>query len=225
MCGIGGIIAIDKSKQFSSSVQKKMIQLMEALESRGTDAFGIFLKHVDEKNHLNCWKYDKSIDGELFKIDGSVSDFFNKKGGKIDTSNLIISLIHTRAANTSESTEIKNNHPFNTKDFILAHNGTITNHIYLKSTYKFDYDTETDSAIIVALIQKYFDEGNSIQESIIKTSEKLDGNYACWLYHKGTDDVYLFKKGNPISVSILKKRNIMVFASEARMISETFGIA
>lgn len=224
MCGIGGVVAINKEKPFSKRCQKELIELMKLLQTRGEDAWGVFLKHVNEKHHLNCWRKDLTITGELFKLDGSVDSFFKEKGGVIDTKDLIIALFHTRAATSGDSKKIENNHPFSTKNFILAHNGGITNHTQLKTSNKLEYDAETDSAVIVALIQKYYDEGKDVVEAIKSTCEKLQGGYACWLYHKDTDDIYLFRKTNPISATKLPKRNIIVFASESRMIHEAFDV-
>ena len=224
MCGIGGVVSLDKRKPFSKRTQKYAIDLLEKLEDRGTDAWGVFIKHANEHNHYNCWQRDDTITGELFKINGSFTKFKKDKNGRIDTDNLIIILAHTRAETVGNSEDIKNNHPFSTKDFILAHNGAVTNHKELRKKFNIETDVETDSAIIVELIQKFYDESHDVVKAIKETTNLITGGYACWLYHKETDDLYLFRHNNPISYSILPKRNIFVFASEGIMIRDAFDL-
>jgi len=222
MCGIGGIISLDKKKAFNEEIQQTLIKLLKELQTRGRDAWGMYLRHVDEKNHYYCFKEDKSINGEVFKLSGSVSNFFNEKDGVIDTSNLNLALLHTRAATHGDSDKNENNHPFNTKRFILAHNGGISNNEVLIRREKLDVVSECDSEVIVSMIQKHVDNGDDVAKAIKKTAEKLRGAFSCWLYDKKTDDIYFFKRTRPFEYFYDKERNIFIFASTASILSDAY---
>ena len=54
-----------------------------------------------------------------------------------------IFLGHTRAATVGNRNKIYNNHPFETQDFYMAHNGGIWNHTGLRKEYKIESDVES----------------------------------------------------------------------------------
>ena len=219
MCGIGGIIS-NNGKPLSKEVMEKVPKLISELESRGQDAWGIYLSEAGKKQkNLNCWEEDKSLNGELFKISKSFTDWSKSLKGKMYLKNIRTALVHTRAETKGSSDENKNNHPFHTKDFVLAHNGVISNAELLKDDYNLNYDIETDSYIIIALIQKFVDEGDEIVDAIRHTISLLVGSFACWLYHKKTGDVYLFRDTNPLNYYIDKENNTFLFASTSLAIT------
>ena len=57
-----------------------------------------------------------------------------------------------------------NNHPFHSKDFVLAHNGMISNDEQLKSKFNLNYKVETDSYVILSMIQKEYSKCNNVVE-------------------------------------------------------------
>ena len=72
---------------------------------------------------------------------------------RVNTSKFIIG--HNRLATTGDEKENKNNHPFETENILLVHNGVISNHDALKTSFSLNYEEETDSAIIPHLIETY----------------------------------------------------------------------
>ena len=89
---------------------------------------------------------------------------------------------HTRWATHGKVTE-KNAHPHlsNSGKIAIVHNGIIENFEELKSNLQnkgYKFQSETDTEVIVNLVQKFFDETSDIKQSIIKTVAQLKGHYS-----------------------------------------------
>lgn len=224
MCAIGGILKLDKRKTFDVETQLDVISLLMEMEKRGSQSWGAYLEKHKELPHLNCGLVDETIPGEIFKMPGKFTDFINEKDGVIYLDGTHTILLHTRQATSGSSEENRNNHPFNTENFVLAHNGIISNHAELKTKFNIQTDIECDSYMIVYLIQHFYDEGKTVKDAIIAATQEIDGGYACWLYHKDKKDLYLFRNSkNPIEYYIDEERGIFIFASEDGYIVNTYG--
>lgn len=224
MCGIGGIVQLDKRKQLSRLNQIRAIALLTGLQSRGDQAWGVFLKKIKNNENLNCGVKDDTLSGELFKLPGSVSEFFSYRESKIDLNHTSLILMHTRQSTKGSPEENINNHPFSTDDFILAHNGSISNADELIKKFNIKTDIECDSYIILALIQHFYDEnGNNVVEAIKETTKELTGGFACWLYHKSSSDIYLFKHFNPMCYYMDANEGTFIFASSFKYIIDIYN--
>jgi hypothetical protein len=73
------------------------------------------------------------------------------------------------------------------------------------------------------MIQHYFDEGMTVTDAINAMSKVIKGSYACWLYHKNTKDLYLFRNSNPLSYYIDTKNGYLIFASTDDNVIEAYG--
>ena len=219
MCGICGVVSY-KNDELPKCMRERAVKLLKEIESRGKSAFGIYV--YNPKFNIYIKEPRDDIQGHLFKIKGSVSNFFKEMEGEINLENSSIFLAHTRAPTSGSVDDNENNHPFMTKDFILAHNGVISNDNTLKEKYNLKYESECDSAIIIHLIQHFYDLTKDVVESIRRTTEELSGSYACWLFHKKTKKVYLFRHSNPIHYFIDKRNKCIVFASEFKHIDNVY---
>ena len=224
MCAIGGIIQLDKRKVFNSETKLDVIGLLTHMQQRGTDSWGMYLeKSKGHNHHLNCGIKDDTIPGELFKMSGDFDDFGSDKDGVINLDHTNLVLMHTRNSTQGSPDDNKNNHPFNTKDFILAHNGCIYNDEDLIKEYKLNTDIKCDSYVIVALIQYYYDKGENVKNAIKNALKEISGGFSCWLYHKEKGELYFFRNGkNPLEYYIDEERDILMFASESKYIVDTY---
>jgi glucosamine 6-phosphate synthetase-like amidotransferase/phosphosugar isomerase protein len=195
MCGICGIYGINGlTKEDILAFQRILVNC----ESRGTDAFGYY-------------SYPNKV---LFKTKGSVSKYLKKEKDLFEGfEGINIILAHTRATTKGSEEKNQNNHPFETENFILAHNGVIWN----TADFGYKTDIETDSYVIIRSIQEEYTKEKDVVGAIRTTCEKLEGNFACWLLFKNTGAIYLFRHGNPIDIRYDNEKKLIVFASEKDM--------
>jgi len=199
MCGIGGMINIS-NKPLGVRLSKDCKDMLINCEQRGEDAFGYM------------------TNTKVFKAGESVTGFIEKNGkdtilNEFKKSNFV--LYHTRKMTSGVPSVNDNNHPFETKDLVFAHNGIVFNDTILKDSYKFVYDIETDSFIIPVLIQHYLSKEMDIKEAMKKAFEQISGSYACWLHYKPEKRTFLFRHGNPLVIGYLPTKNLILFASES----------
>lgn len=224
MCAIGGIIKLDKRQVFDKETQLDTISLLKQMEKRGSHSWGAYIEKRKDNFNTVCGEECDNINGEIFKIPGRFSEYIDDMDGVLYLDDVHTVLLHTRQATQGSSDINMNNHPFNTKDFILAHNGIIHNDDELKTKYSLNSPIKCDSYIIVALIQHFYDEGNSVKKSISLALSEILGGYACWLYHKPNKELYLFRNSrNPLEYYIDAERRIMMFASEDSYIVDTYN--
>ena len=204
MCGICGIYRPNGIEKEHVDIFNK---IFEQSESRGSDAFG-FCTHP------------KNV---LFKSKGKVTSFLKddkmqKRMYKLLKGNKVV-LAHTRSTTTGTEKKNRNNHPFSFSngDFSLAHNGVIWNHEHLRGRFK--TDIETDSIVILKLIQEEYDKSKNIAKAIGKMAEEVRGSYACWLLVKKTGSVYFFRHNNPIYLGYSVGRDMYAFASDKDFLS------
>lgn len=132
MCGLVGYSSKD-----NFDIEKiKLLLIWNSLE-RGTDSVGIYTPGKDIYKSLESGR----------------SLFFSKNANyKLESSNLFIG--HVRAATIGHKT-LNNAHPFKRDNYILAHNGTLTNHKDLIKKYELaNLNIEVDSDVVCAGIAK-----------------------------------------------------------------------
>ncbi|MFT4305132.1 MAG: glutamine--fructose-6-phosphate transaminase (isomerizing), partial [Candidatus Woesearchaeota archaeon] len=120
--------------------------------------------------------------------------------------NFNIGIGHSRWA-THGKVCIKNTHPHydNNKRFYVVHNGIIENYEELKKEIKDKFYSETDSEVIVKLVNQHKNLG--FFESVKKTCKKLKGNFAFLIMDKLSNTIIAVKKGSPLVIGEEIKKN------------------
>ena len=112
---------------------------------------------------------------------------------------------HTRWATHGRPSE-ENAHPHLdcTGKLVLVHNGIIENYLALKKKLKqkgHTFKTETDTEVIVHLIEEYFD--GSLEEAVLKTVQDLEGAYAIVaMSSEDKQKIVTAKQGAPVVVGL-----------------------
>jgi len=95
-------------------------------------------------------------------------------------------------------------HPFVIMNWVVAHNGVLTNFKELKNTYIPTHDNLVDSSIIPALL-KYFEDkygkaNTPEKEAIIitETLKILQGTYGVWIVNIDTLNTYIARQGSTL---------------------------
>ncbi|EKN70417.1 glucosamine--fructose-6-phosphate aminotransferase [Neobacillus bataviensis LMG 21833] len=193
MCGIVGYIGQDDSKEI-------LLKGLEKLEYRGYDSAGIAVKN---ENGVHVFKEKGRIADLRMIVDKDVM--------------ANIGIGHTRWATHGVPSKV-NSHPHQsaTGRFTLVHNGVIENYDLLKREYLTDVDfiSETDTEVIVQLIELFVNEGLEVIEAFRKTLTLLHGSYAIALLdEQNSETIYVAKNKSPLLVGLGTDFNVV--ASDA----------
>jgi glucosamine--fructose-6-phosphate aminotransferase (isomerizing) len=182
MCGIVGYIG----KQNSSQI---VLEGLKNLEYRGYDSWGIA---VNSKDGI-----------EVFKKVGEI----NISKNKLPLPKTSSAIGHTRWATHGGVNHI-NAHPhFSTKkDFILAQNGIVENYQQLKEILKkkkYEFKTQTDTEVIVRLIEEYREESKELKDALRCAFNKLDGRNTVILLDSNKEDhIIAVRNGSPLVLGV-----------------------
>lgn len=181
MCGIVGAVA-------DREVSNILLAGLQRLEYRGYDSAGVAL-----------------LTGEgigVRKTVGKVSELCESLSGAPLTGRLGIA--HTRWATHGAPSEL-NAHPHTSNDRIaLAHNGIIENYEALRAELKeagYTFASETDSEVIVHLVDRYLEEQGDLLEAVRMAVKRLEGAYAIGVMAKADPDrIIAARMGSPLVV-------------------------
>ncbi|MFJ7728603.1 glutamine--fructose-6-phosphate transaminase (isomerizing) [Neobacillus sp. NPDC097160] len=193
MCGIVGYIGNNDSKEI-------LLKGLEKLEYRGYDSAGIAVKN---ENGIH-----------VFKEKGRIADLRSIVDEDVMAT---IGIGHTRWATHGVPSKV-NSHPHQSTSsrFTLVHNGVIENYDLLKREYLTDvhFISETDTEVIVQLIELFVNEGLEVIEAFRKTLSLLHGSYAIALLDaEDHDTIYVAKNKSPLLVGLGNDFNVV--ASDA----------
>ena len=186
MCGIFGYIGHDDARSV-------VLNGLKRLEYRGYDSWGVAVLTP------NGIKVAKQV--------GAIGDLSNIS--KLPFSSIGIG--HTRWA-THGGVTYKNAHPHFSSDkgFVLAQNGIVENYFELKNKLKKDgykFTTQTDTEVIVRLVEKYLKKTNDLQKAIISAFKKLEGRNTIIVLTKD-NKVFAIRKWFLHWLLVLARKNI-----------------
>jgi glutamine---fructose-6-phosphate transaminase (isomerizing) len=193
MCGIVGYIGSNDTKEI-------LLKGLEKLEYRGYDSAGIA---VMNENGVHIFKEK----GRIADLRGIVNEDVMANSG----------IGHTRWA-THGVPSRTNSHPHQSASgrFTLVHNGVIENYDLLKRDYLADvtFVSETDTEVIVQLVEKFVHEGLEVLEAFRKTLSLLHGSYALALLdEQNSETIFVAKNKSPLLVGLGSDFNVV--ASDA----------
>ena len=143
-----------------------LVKGLKRMEYRGYDSVGVA---TESENQI---KLKKGI-GKVNEVNSKV---------QLDTLPGKIGIGHTRWATHGRVTELNAHpHPSNSGKIAIVHNGIIENFEELKKeleTDGYDFKSETDSEVIVNLLQKNYEITKDVKKTILKTVSEIKGHYA-----------------------------------------------
>ena len=174
MCGIVGFTGTKDAAQ-------TVYEGLKRLEYRGYDSAGVAVMSGGEINVVKKRGRVSGLGGEILGLHGNTG------------------IGHTRWATHGEPSDI-NAHPHSSGRFTLVHNGIIENFAELKEKFfpNTAFVSQTDSEIIVRLIDKFFD-GNALA-AVAKVSALLKGSYALAVMCTGFEGMIVVKYKSPAVV-------------------------
>ncbi len=182
MCGIFGYVGNENaSDQIANGLKR--------LEYRGYDSWGIAV--LCDKNGLSVVRKTGAI-GDLSSID------------KLPHSSIGIG--HTRWA-THGGVKTKNAHPHKSSDgrFAVAQNGIVENYQQLKSELikkNHKFISETDTEVIVRLIEEKLKKTPDIKEASMKAFAELEGRNTIIILVADRQEIIAIRNGSPLVIGI-----------------------
>ncbi len=180
MCGIFGVIS-------SKPVAERLLEGLSRLEYRGYDSAGLAT----------------IIDGaiERRRSPGKLSNLKDL----VEASPLegTAGISHTRWATHGAATEL-NAHPHSNTQIAVVHNGIIENFSTLRqelTAHGFQFESETDTEVVVHLLEYYLKETGEFQTAFQKTLKRLKGAFAlAILYSKMPQTIFFARQGSPLVI-------------------------
>lgn len=193
MCGIVGYIG-------NNNAQKSLIDGLSKLEYRGYDSAGIATLKEGE---IKVYKEKGRIDNLKQVLD--------------ENNNATNGIGHTRWATHGPATR-ENAHPHHSdsKRFVMVHNGIVENYKELADKYLNDVvlESDTDTEIIVQLVEKMAATTDSTLEAFRAALEKIEGSYAiAMLDIEAEGTIFVAKNKSPLLIGKGVEENMV--ASDA----------
>jgi len=189
MCGIFGLVLL-KHNNLYQLIINGLIQL----QNRGYDSSGLCAINEDT---FELHKFASTTQmNAIEKLTYTQIKSFN---------NSYIGFGHNRWATHGGKTD-ENAHPHlsNSGNFAIVHNGIIENYKELKKillSEGFIFKSQTDTEVIVNLIEVNYNKCNNIYEAIKKTIENLTGTYGLIIQSTFEPDIlYCVRNGSPLLV-------------------------
>jgi len=185
MCGIVGAVA-------DRNVPGILLEGLQRLEYRGYDSAGLAVIRAEGHGF------------DLRRKVGKVRQLADDLAARPARGH--IGIAHTRWATHGVPSE-SNAHPHVSHDRIcLVHNGIIENHETLRAELRalgYEFRSETDSEVIVHLIDHFRQDGADLVEAVRHALARLEGAYAIAVIAAGdADRIVAARMGSPLVVGI-----------------------
>lgn len=229
MCGIFGYANynVDRSR---GQIIDTLVEGLQKLEYRGYDSAGIGIdgeKDFDENSPV------KEI--ALYRQVGKVSNLKEEIANHHpDTSEIFhrhVGIAHTRWATHGGVTQA-NCHPQPSDDrneFIVVHNGIITNYRELKTFLKglgYTFRSDTDTEVIAKLFKYYYDRDPELEfyELAKQVLYQLQGSYGLLVKSvRYPNEMIATRKGSPLLIGVKTEQKLKVDFVDVEFINDSNG--
>ena len=196
MCGI-----------FGSTEKQKFITLYNLNKKRGNFAVGtLFLN----QSTMVIRKYEGVVEPvRLFKNEEEV-DFQMYLG-------------HTQAPTSAKRDySLNTSHPFEYGDWIVAHNGVLTNFDEIKNEFDPKWKNPVDSSVIPLLFSslKKYSKNYEEQDVICSALSLLEGTFGLWIVNKRSAKSYIARCGSTLFADIYSNTFSSIKFSESEPLEE-----
>uniref|UniRef100_M1A8Y1 glutamine--fructose-6-phosphate transaminase (isomerizing) n=1 Tax=Solanum tuberosum TaxID=4113 RepID=M1A8Y1_SOLTU len=212
MCGIFAYLNYNVTRE-RRYILEVLFNGLRRLEYRGYDSAGISIDSSNQtsdpplvfRQEGNIESLVKSVYHDVAATDLNLEESFSVHAG----------ISHTRWATHGEPAP-KNSHPQSSgagNDFLVVHNGIITNYEVLKETllrHGFTFESETDTEVIPKLAKFIFDKANeegdqcvTFSQVVLEVIRHLEGAYALTFKSRHyPNELIACKRGSPLLLGV-----------------------
>lgn len=192
-----------------------LVNGLKRMEYRGYDSAGVGFEGTNTKNGSNELKTIKQK-GKVARLQEEIAQTTDLDFEKeYDTH---IGIAHTRWATHGEPSPT-NSHPQRSdisNEFLVVHNGIITNYKDLKSfliSKGMEFESETDTEVIVKLVKhisdKHKDSAISFRELVELTVQQLEGAFSLvFMSSKFPGECVSTRRGSPLVIGVKSKAKL-----------------
>nr|GLL34547.1 glutamine--fructose-6-phosphate aminotransferase [isomerizing] 2 [Ipomoea trifida] len=212
MCGIFAYLNFNVSRE-RRYILEVLFNGLRRLEYRGYDSAGISIDATSAsapaplvfRQEGNIESLVKSVYHDVAATDLNLEQSFSVHAG----------IAHTRWATHGEPAP-RNSHPQTSgagNDFLVVHNGVVTNYEALKETlirHDFTFESETDTEVIPKLAKFVFDKANeegdesvTFSQVVLEVMRHLEGAYALIFKSRHyPNELIACKRGSPLVLGV-----------------------
>ncbi|VFQ69782.1 unnamed protein product [Cuscuta campestris] len=212
MCGIFAYLNYSVSRE-RHYILEVLFNGLRRLEYRGYDSAGI---SIDANSNYSTAPL-------VFRKEGNIESLVKSVYNDVAATNLNLEesfsvhagIAHTRWATHGEPAP-KNSHPQSSgpgNDFLVVHNGVITNYEALKATlirHDFTFESETDTEVIPKLAKYVFDKANeegdqsvTFSQVVLEVIRHLEGTYGLIFKSRHyPSELIACKRGSPLLLGV-----------------------
>ncbi|KAK4282988.1 hypothetical protein QN277_014292 [Acacia crassicarpa] len=236
MCGIFAYLNYNVNKERRYILQV-LFNGLRRLEYRGYDSAGIAIDSspARDPNTSQCSSISITPPPLIFRQEGNIESLVKSVYQEVAEVELNLEesfpthagIAHTRWATHGEPSP-RNSHPQSScagDEFLVVHNGVITNYEVLKETlirHGFTFESETDTEVIPKLAKFVFDKANEAEgdqvvtfsQVVLEVMRHLDGAYALIFKSRHyPNELIACKRGSPLLIGVKELRENMVAGS------------
>lgn len=185
MCGIVGYLG-------SGSALDIVLEGLEQLEYRGYDSSGLTIKTSEGFKRVRAEGSLDHLKQKIEKLEGPLG------------------IGHIRWA-THGTASLENAHPHKVGKIQLVHNGIIENSEELKTRFKYNYQSQTDTEVIACVISDFYSRTGDFFQSVFETTKILKGAFAFLaVCEDEAHSIIGARKGPPLVVGFGKEKEFFI---------------
>ncbi|KAL8214072.1 hypothetical protein R6Q57_003521 [Mikania cordata] len=222
MCGIFAYLNYDVSRERRYILQV-LFNGLRRLEYRGYDSAGISIDSSSVSVSGDVTVHPPSDSPLVFRQEGNIESLVKSVYREVSATDLNleesfsihVGIAHTRWATHGEPAP-RNSHPQSSgpgNDFLVVHNGVITNYEVLKQSllrHGYTFESETDTEVIPKLAKFVFDKANeggdqtvTFSEVVLEVMRHLEGAYALIFKSRHyPNELIACKRGSPLLLGV-----------------------
>ncbi|KAF7817733.1 glutamine--fructose-6-phosphate aminotransferase [isomerizing] 2 [Senna tora] len=224
MCGIFAYLNYNVNRERRYILQV-LFNGLRRLEYRGYDSAGIAIDSSLslDPNTPQCSSISITPPPLIFRQEGNIESLVKSVYHELnleDSFSIHAGIAHTRWATHGEPSP-RNSHPQTSgagDEFLVVHNGVITNYEVLKETlirHGFTFESETDTEVIPKLAKFVFDKANEAEgdqtvtfsQVVLEVMRHLDGAYALIFKSRHyPNELIACKRGSPLLIGVKVRR-------------------
>lgn len=186
MCGI-----------FGSNDKERFLTLYDLNRKRGTFSTSLVIYTTTGDMVVHRWSGTISVKEAKKELEKSLDNKFTP----------YFYLGHTQAPTSSKRKfSRETSHPFNCNNWLVAHNGVLTNFDEVKSEFAPKWKNPVDSSIIPYVFEKVHEAGDgqlSPLECVVNGLSLLQGTFGLWIANTSNRGLYLARCGSTIFANLI----------------------